>query len=193
MVLQTWRGENSGDQFGFRVGGGGDFDGDGHDDVVIGAPLNDAVDVNAGRAYVYSGDDFSLIAALDGIELFDNFGSGVTFIGDVTGDRRDDVAIGARGAGATGGGLAYVFSFDGKTARLEYELDPGPVSSNFGQWFMNGGHDVNRDGTPDVYVNDFGVNLAHIYSGVDGSKIWELSGNGNGGFGIGSAILSTAV
>ncbi|MEZ4389052.1 MAG: integrin alpha, partial [Candidatus Krumholzibacteriia bacterium] len=52
LVLQ---GEASGDQFGTSVRGCGDVNGDGWDDLVVGAPRNDAAFYNAGRAYVYFG------------------------------------------------------------------------------------------------------------------------------------------
>lgn len=187
-LIHPFVGENNGDQFGFRVYGGGDFNGDDQPDVVIGAPQHDTAGNNAGRAYIYSGSDFSLICAIDGPSAGDFFGSGVAFVGDVTGDGRDDAAIGAQNAGF-GGGLGFVYSYDGKTCNLEYTLNPGAPSANFGQWFMNGGHDVNDDGTPDIYINDFGVNRGHIFSGVDGSVIWQLNGDGlGGGFGIGRII-----
>ncbi len=187
-VIHTFQGESNGDQFGFRVYGGGDFDGDGRDDVIIGAPRHDTAAQDAGRAYIYSGDDFQLICSIDGPTAGDFFGSGVAFIGDINDDGRSDVAIGAQNAGA-GGGLGFVYTFDGTTCSSPYTLNPGTPSNNFGRWFMNGGHDVNDDGFPDIYINDFSVNRGHIFSGVDGSIIWQLNGNGEGGgFGIGRII-----
>jgi hypothetical protein len=67
-----------------------------------------------------------------------------------------------------------------------HELAPPAPVQNFGLWFMNGGHDVDGDAVPDIYVNDFGVNRAHVFSGADGGLIWSLNGAGEGGgFGIG--------
>jgi hypothetical protein len=51
----SWRGEAASDAVGFCVGGGGDFDGDGFDDVVLGAWGDDEGGVNAGAAYVFLG------------------------------------------------------------------------------------------------------------------------------------------
>ncbi len=48
-------GEADGDQFGTSVRGCGDVNGDGWDDLVVGAPRNDAAFYNAGRVYVYFG------------------------------------------------------------------------------------------------------------------------------------------
>lgn len=189
--IHLFPGEFAGDGFGYRVHGGGDYDGDGTGDFVIGARLNDANGLSAGRAYVYSGADFSLIDAIDGLAAGDMFGSGVWMVGDVSQppDGRCDIVVGAMGAGPTSGGLAYVYGWDGADSTLIHTLAPTGSSVNFGQWFMNGGFDVDGDGTPDIYVNDFPSNRAYIYSGATGDLIWELDGAGEGGgFGIGRII-----
>jgi hypothetical protein len=183
-----WIGDTVNDQFGYRVWGGGDFDGDGHDDVIVGARMHDTAGVNAGRAYVFNDAATTEIYTIDGPTSSDLLGSGVAFVGDVNHDGRDDVVVGAQNAGPTGGGLAYVYSWNGAACEQLYVLDPGSPSSNFGLWFMNGDHDVNGDGTPDVYVNDYAINRAHIFSGVDGAIIWTLSGDGTGQFGIGRIV-----
>jgi hypothetical protein len=52
---KTMTGENAGDLFGFSVSNAGDFNNDGQDDVIIGAPYNDDSGTNAGKAYIYYG------------------------------------------------------------------------------------------------------------------------------------------
>ena len=49
----TFNGEAPDDYFGISVGTGGDVNGDGFDDVIVGADGNDAGGSNAGRAYLY--------------------------------------------------------------------------------------------------------------------------------------------
>ena len=44
-----------GRRFGISVAGAGDVNGDGFDDVIVGASQNDAAGADAGRAYVYFG------------------------------------------------------------------------------------------------------------------------------------------
>src|SRR5690242_14058941 len=48
-------GEQANDRFGASVAGAGDVNGDGYDDVIVGAPLNDSAGSNSGRAYIFYG------------------------------------------------------------------------------------------------------------------------------------------
>lgn len=58
--------------------------------------------------------------------------------------------------------------------------------------------DLNADGTPDIYVSDWGDNAAgpgagkvYLYSGVDGERMYTLGGEAPGdGFGIGISDAS---
>ncbi|MBS3745091.1 MAG: FG-GAP repeat protein, partial [Wenzhouxiangellaceae bacterium] len=116
-------GENSNDHSGYAVAGAGDVNGDGFDDVVIGAPDANPGDGRTGRIYVVFGrESFSStidLARLDGRDGFkldgENFGDdagiSVGAAGDITGDGRADLAIGAQGAdvdGNTDAGRSYV-------------------------------------------------------------------------------------
>ena len=51
----TWPGEGPGDRAGSALVGGRDLDGDGVDDVLVGAPYNDEGLGDAGSAYLQSG------------------------------------------------------------------------------------------------------------------------------------------
>jgi tetratricopeptide (TPR) repeat protein len=53
-IIREWRGEASGDQFGWIARNIGDVDGDGVTDIVTSAPTHGAQASNAGRIYVYS-------------------------------------------------------------------------------------------------------------------------------------------
>lgn len=79
--------------FGEAFAGLGDFDGDGHDDIAVGAP---AVNLLAGRVTIYRGFDGAVLAQRNG-SIGDRFGTQVVGVGDVDGDGRGDVAIGAPG------------------------------------------------------------------------------------------------
>ena len=103
-------GINDTDRSGRSVSDAGDINGDGVDDVIIGASIADPNGVeNAGESYVvFGGSDVSTggllnLSDLDGVNGFridgsdidDRLGTSVSGAGDVNGDGVDDVIIGA--------------------------------------------------------------------------------------------------
>jgi hypothetical protein len=92
------------------VSGAGDVDGNGHDDLLVGAPAG--FGVGGGAAYLVLGPvtgrvDLSLAdVELTGEEEDDLAGFSVSGAGDVDADGHDDVLIGAYSNGA--GGAAYL-------------------------------------------------------------------------------------
>ncbi len=94
-------GESSSDEFGYSVSGAGDVNGDGYDDVVIGAPLNDMGGTDAGRVYIYYGSstlndwDDVFITGMYANSAGEKKGWSVSGVGDVNGDTYDDIVIGA--------------------------------------------------------------------------------------------------
>ena len=83
--------------------GGGDIDGDGFDDIVVGAR-----GMPTGSAYVYRGGPSGPSTTPDATLTSPDagyFGDPVAFLGDVNRDGFDDVAVGSYG----GGGSVYVF------------------------------------------------------------------------------------
>ncbi len=95
-VIHTLTGTSAMTRFGFSVDGGGDIDGDGFADIVVGAPKDDANGTDAGALTVYSGIDGSLLYTHKGEDANDELGYGVTGLGDVDGDGFPEVAVGAR-------------------------------------------------------------------------------------------------
>src|SRR5262249_19086146 len=107
-------GEDAGDDFGVSVAGLGDINGDGFDDVIVGAPLHGAGGSKPGRAYVYFGGvemDAVPDLVLDGERDGDQFGNSVASAGDFNGDGRPDIVVGGynHGYSNTRGGRAYVY------------------------------------------------------------------------------------
>src|SRR4028119_21536 len=115
----------AGDRSGRSVSSAGDVNGDGFDDLIIGANRTDPNGMSfAGQSYVVFGSNSGFGAGLDlstlngsngfainGIAAGDFSGSSVSSAGDVNGDGFDDLIIGARGADPNGisyAGQSYV-------------------------------------------------------------------------------------
>jgi hypothetical protein len=122
LLLRTFHGFAAFDHFGRAVAGVGDVDGDGADDVAIGAPQE-----GNGTVRVYSGDSGNLIWTFTGIDAGDAFGDAVNGAGDVTGDGFADVIVGAPLGDLTAvdGGYAQVYS--GRTGNLIWTLAAAPA------------------------------------------------------------------
>lgn len=177
-VLVSVFGEVANDSFGAAVGGIGDVNGDDHDDFIVGAPLHDTAGNAAGRVYVYSGIDGTLIQSIDGEASTDRFGNGTAGTGDVDGDSIGDFVVGATGAGPTNRGRTYVYS--GADRSLVWSVDADAGSAAYGQFFVDGVGDVNGDGVRDVttgdYAADSGRGKTYVFSGVDGARLFTFSG-----------------
>jgi hypothetical protein len=112
------------DYSGFSVSGAGDINGDGIDDLIIGATSTDVILQGADQCYVVFGSRngfgpaFNLSSlngrngfTLNSVGLADNLGISVSRAGDINGDGIDDLIVGASGAnpnGKSNAGQSYV-------------------------------------------------------------------------------------
>ena len=147
--------------FGISVASAGDFNGDGIDDVIVGAPLYEQYAVNEGAAFVFfgrtSGLNRNFSRRYTGGQAHALMGSSVAGAGDINKDGYDDVVVGAPFFDATtreeGGffvfhGSAAVFSSvnsgsaDARVLGMQADIRLG-VS-------VAGAGDVNGDGYMDV-------------------------------------------
>ncbi len=137
----------AGAELGYSVAGAGDVNGDGWDDVIVGANLYDAGETNEGAAFVFlgsasgvaDGDPGSAHAQLESDQANARLGQSVAGAGDVNGDGWDDVIVGAffYDAGETSEGAAFVFlgsasgiaDGDPMTAHAQFEADQGGRTS----------------------------------------------------------------
>ena len=193
-ILYTLIGAANGSQLGKCVGGAGDVDNDGYDDVVGGAPLFLPPLPFGGpnppaAAFVYSGQTGAVIRNYYG-STSDRFGGSCTGIGDVNFDGFDDVAV---GCDINGGNYVRVFSGAAAAPALPSNPTPPPtvglytltgvVGDNFGQFIAKVG-DLNGDGAPEFLVSapkydgPAGVDAgaAWLYDGQTGAQILRFDG-----------------
>jgi hypothetical protein len=168
------------DQLGYSVSNAGDVNGDGYDDVILGAPYGDAGGSSSGESYVvFGGSDIAghsgnfYLSDLDGSDGFridgdssyDNSGYSVSGVGDVNGDGYDDVLVGAYAADGsyTYAGQTYVI-FGGSTVGSSGSIDVddldgsngfvinGDSYAEYSGISVSGAGDFNGDGYDDILI-----------------------------------------
>jgi len=181
-TLYVFTGEAAEDMFGYSVASAGDVNADGIADIIVGAYLNDAKDLNAGKVYVFSGLNGDTLHIFSGEAFEDGFGFSVASAGDVNSDGYADLIIGAIGndVGGLNAGRAYVFSgFNGDTLHIFTGELP---DDNFGRSVASAG-DVNNDSYTDLIVgatqHDGGLlerSRAYVFSGQNGDTLHVFIG-----------------
>ncbi|MES2642228.1 MAG: MopE-related protein [Myxococcota bacterium] len=157
-------GEDASDAAGTSVAGVGDVDGDGWDDMLVGAPGDDDGGSGAGKAYYLRGSltgtyDLSVsYGKIIGENASDAAGSSVAGVGDVNGDGKADLLIGAPGRSSSAGGVYLFTSIAGGTTDLSVAsaILTGESSSDYAGTTVDGAGDVNGDGYDDILVGAYG-------------------------------------
>jgi Ca2+-binding RTX toxin-like protein len=187
-------GANPDDFSGSSVSNAGDVNGDGFDDLVIGAPYaNLNGQENAGKSYVLlGGNDVGASGsiqlnqingfAINGINRYDNSGKSVSNAGDLNGDGLDDLIIGALESDSSGNARVesyIVFGFE--------ELPSNSIQGTPGNDVLNGTD--NNDVVEALAGNDSIQGLAGNDTVIGGDGKDTLFGNlgddslaGNNGF-----------
>jgi hypothetical protein len=175
----------AGDLTGLSVSTAGDLNGDGYDDVIVGAPLNDGGGDDAGAAYVVSGGD-SLPATIPLAEADatlrggegDRAGWSVSNTSAVAGSD-EGVVVGAidDDDGGTEAGAAFVVGADSLAETVDLDADAdakllGEAAGDHAGESVSDAGDVNDDGAVDLLVGADD----HDGSGTDSGAAYLVSG-----------------
>jgi hypothetical protein len=171
------------DQLGTPVSGAGDVDGDGYADVLIGASHADVGGGDRGQVYLHLGtpDGISFVPAftVTGRADEDYLGYAVAGAGDVNGDGRADVLVGAdrADAGGTDRGQVYLYlgSSDGLSSSPALTITGRADGDILGYSAASAG-DVNGDGYADILVGAPGADAG----GDDRGQVYLYLGSSDG-------------
>jgi hypothetical protein len=144
------------DLFGFSASSAGDIDGDGVDDLVIGAPLSNVGGLVSGRVDIYSTQTGQVIQSIAGT-AGQVLGTSVAGLGDVDGDGIGDIA--ASGVLSQNGqqqDAVYVYSGATGAILRAYTSGAGGGGGAAGEdgfgALVRGLGDLNGDGSPEVAI-----------------------------------------
>jgi hypothetical protein len=144
--------------FGASVATAGDVNGDGYDDIVVGAPSYSNIQNMEGRAYVFHGSAAG-VKPLPAWVYESNvaeceLGQSVASAGDVNNDGYDDVLVASEFCGVVDReGRAYLFlgSATGLAPSYAWMIQGAGSTESLG-WSIASAGDVNGDGYADVIV-----------------------------------------
>jgi len=187
---------------GASVASAGDINGDGLDDLVVGAPFGPDGSRD-GEAFVIYGTGDGFRSSLNGSQVLDvaaltpsegfvltaglnseQFGTSASQIGDINGDGFDDLIVGAPFAGSAWEGRAYVvFGTDqgfGATVNGRQTMDMADLQSSDG-FIVEGANWIDMTGESVSGAGDFnGDGIDDFLIGAPDAEIYGNSGVGAG-------------
>jgi hypothetical protein len=196
--------------FGRAVASAGDVNGDGFDDIVVGAFLYDTASADAGKAYLYYGGPSGVASTPGWTSVGDDvagawFGGSIASAGDVDGDGFSDVIVGAcyQTTSSTGEGRAFLYrggAMGLATTPTWTSSGDDQAGASYGFSVASAG-DVNGDSFADVLVSAFtydapavSAGKAYLYlGGLSGPSVtedWSSVGEGQADARYGRSVAS---
>ena len=183
-------GVDGGDRSGYSVSGAGDINGDGVDDLIIGAYRASPNGDFSGESYVVFGGAGGFSSSLElssltgdngfvikGVDADDRSGRSVSGAGDINGDGVDDLIIGANRASPNGDFSGESYVVFGSAAGFSSSLELSSLTGDNGFVIngvddrdrsgdsVSGAGDINGDGVDDLIIGAFGADPNGDFSG----------------------------
>jgi hypothetical protein len=186
-------GENPYDLAGYPIVGAGDVNGDGFDDILIGANLNCDGGYEAGKVYLVFGKSSGFemdqnLSTADASFLGENpndwAGFSLAAAGDVNGDGFDDILIGSHLNSEFQTNAGQVYLIFGKASGWTGNVSLSTANASFigeaawdwAGYSIAGAGDVNGDGFEDILIGSYWNNEA----GSGAGQVYLIFGKTNG-------------
>ena len=172
-------GKTEGERFGRAVSGAGDLNGDGYDDLIIGAYGFDyGGSFNVGRAYIFfGGPDMDTLPdlMLVGESAYSYFGWSLAGAGDLNGDGYSDVVVGAYGYSGESGKVYVFYGGSPMDSVPDVQITSSWDSIRFG-YSVAGAGDIDNNGYDDLLIGADGDDSG----GVDAGKVFVYTSDAGG-------------
>jgi len=177
--------------YGFALASASDFDGDGFDEFLVGAPGLPTVFpvIIPARVDVISGQTGQVLVSATTLSI-EQLGYSVAGMDDVNGDAIPDFAAGANASDFAGQDAGRVYAFSGADGSIIWFTDGDAAQDAYGQSLARI-EDVDGDGTADLLAGAPGGRYVDILSGVNGAQIRRLSDATAIGANIGFSVDAT--
>jgi hypothetical protein len=194
------RGDSASDSAGGSVSSAGDFNGDGFDDLIVGAPYGDDGGSEAGEAYVIFGGDFLGGVVFAG-DAGDNAFTGTAAAESFIGARGEDTLIGKGGADVFHGGegddnikvsTLDFFLVDGGTGKDTLELDGAGLNLDLTALANNRIQAIEQIDITGAGANTLTLSVLDVLDLSDSSNTLLVKGNGDDSAKIGAGWTAAA-